>query len=577
MAIKTYRMNTKLLSITLLLMLSMLGIAQPTGGNLGQLELSVTDKYKAKVAEATKVSEFPNFKDTTTQKLTVNYRINSVPLSVSYKPKPLPPAQIAQVPVDKIKQGLVRVGVGFYGTPLAEVYWNANRSSKRAYGFFGRHLSTQRGVQDVVFSNNSFSHNELGGYYTHFYSKLKWESELSAYANKQSYYGIPNPNELENVPYFDEKAPAIWRRGIQYSTALEHISSKKGNFERSSLKYNFYNDSYKSFENNIANLNQFVLPTSGIPLQVDLGLEYTQSVYDSLRANQYIRSSFIVQARPHIETTLKNIRFDFGLNVYTNSIKENPLNDTSYTTFSFFPELSLSYPLVKDVLSVYGGLKGRLVNNTLRSLSADNPFLGPEQNLQASFERDVFVGLKGILSATTSFNAKGGYMNVSNQVLYYRNPIFSAQDSLLPALNVLYDDANIWYIRGELGLNYGNNLQLDLYGELRAYSMATQKLAWHIPAFTAGLQSTYTLKEKIQLNANLAYIGPREAFAQELNPGRESTLKGYVDAGLGVQYLYNSRLSAFVNAYNLLSTPNTLYLGYDAQRINIMFGIAYQF
>lgn len=562
---------------TVMLLWSMVCLAQPTGGNLGQLELNVTDKYKAKVADATKVSEFPSFKDTTTQKLTVSYRINSIPLSVSYKPKPLPPAQIAQVPVNKIKQGLVRVGVGFYGTPLAEVYWNANRSSKHAYGFFGKHLSTQRGVSDLVFSNNSFSHNRLGGYYTRFYRKLKWENQLEGYANKQSYYGLPNPDGLENVPYLDESAPAIWRRGLTYKTALENISSKTGNFERSSLHYNFYNDSYNSFENNIANLNQFVLPTSGIPLQIDLGLEYTQSMYDSLRTNQYIRSSFIVQARPHIETTLKNIRFDFGLNVYTNSIQENPLRDTSYTRFHFFPELNVNYPLVKDVLSMYGGFKGRLINNTLRSLSADNPFVGPEQNLEASFERDVFIGLKGILSATTSFNVKGGYMNINNQLLYYRNPVYSAQDSALPVLNALYDDAEIWYVRGELGLNYANNLQLDIFGELRAYTMDTQKLAWNLPAFTAGLQSTYTLKEKIQLGAKLEYIGPREAFAQELNPNRESTLKGYVDAGLSVQYLYNSRLSAFVNAYNLLSTPNTLYLGYDAQRINVLFGIAYQF
>jgi hypothetical protein len=44
-----------------------------------------------------------------------------------------------------------------------------------------------------------------------------------------------------------------------------------------------------------------------------------------------------------------------------------------------------------------------------------------------------------------------------------------------------------------------------------------------------------------------------------------------------VEYLYNSRLSAFVQVYNLINTPNTLFLGYDAQGVNVLFGIAYQF
>jgi outer membrane cobalamin receptor len=57
----------------------------------------------------------------------------------------------------------------------------------------------------------------------------------------------------------------------------------------------------------------------------------------------------------------------------------------------------------------------------------------------------------------------------------------------------------------------------------------------------------------------------------------QNELDGYFDANIGVEYLYNSRLSAFVQVYNLINTPNTLFLGYDAQGVNVLFGIAYQF
>ncbi len=566
----------KKIATALLVLLSAYGIAQPTGGNLGQLELSVTDKYKARVAEAEKISGFPDFKDTTTKKLPVSYRINSIPLSVSYTPKPLPPARIAKVPVESLKQAFVRLGVGFYGTPLAEGYWNSGRSSKEAYGLWAKHLSTQRGVRDIVYENNSFSHNQLGAYYNRFYRKLKWQTDLVGVANKQSLYGLPSLPNAETTALTDTKAPAVWRRNIRLNTSLENTTKKQEIFEQSRLHYGFFNDSYGNFEHNVSNSNRFTLPTDGVPLQLDLGLEYTQTTYDSLLIDPFERSSFIVQARPHIEMTLKNVRFDFGLNLFTNTVN-TAQPDTSFTDFYFFPELHLSYPLVKDVLSVYAGFKGRLINNTYQSLSNENPFLGPVAELRPTFERDIFIGLKGLLSATSSFHVKGGLMNIDDQLLYFRSPPFNRLDSVLPALYPIYDDAEVFYVRGELGWHYQNNLQFDLYGELRAYNMNVQKLAWHIPAFTAGLQTHYTLKEKIQLGANMRYIGPREAFAQELNPERESTLPGFVDVNASIEYLYNTRLSAFVHAYNLLSTANTTYLGYDMQRINLLFGIGYRF
>ena len=67
------------------------------------------------------------------------------------------------------------------------------------------------------------------------------------------------------------------------------------------------------------------------------------------------------------------------------------------------------------------------------------------------------------------------------------------------------------------------------------------------------------------------------AFNQADNPLIDSDLPGYVNANLGVEYLYNSRLSAFINVYNLLNTPYDYYLGYQAQNINVLFGIGYRF
>ena len=124
------------------------GLAQP-GGNLGQIELKVTEKFRAEVGESRKISTKPDFRDTTTSKLKVNYRISSRPIEVKFSPDPISPARIAKVPVDDLNQGLVRLGFGLYVTPLAEGYWNSDRSSQKQYGFWGRHFSTIEGADRI--------------------------------------------------------------------------------------------------------------------------------------------------------------------------------------------------------------------------------------------------------------------------------------------------------------------------------------------------------------------------------------------------------------------------------------------
>ena len=128
-----------------------------------------------------------------------------------------------------------------------------------------------------------------------------------------------------------------------------------------------------------------------------------------------------------------------------------------------------------------------------------------------------------------------------------------------------------------LGFNFKNNLQINLNGELNSFILTNAEEAWHLPKFRAGLNSVYTLKQKLKFKADVDYIGERVAFAQEDNADLSNTLSAYVDLGIGIEYLYNSRISAFINTNNLLNSNYEYYLGYRTQNINVLFGLTYQF
>lgn len=558
-----------------LLAISSVVLAQP-GGNLGQLELSVTDKYKAQVGEAVKYSDFPKFEDTTTSKLKVNYKITSQPIEVHYQPEPISHARVAKVPVDQIHKGLIKAGFGLYGTPLLEAYWNSDRSSKNSYGFWGNHFSTHSGVKETVFEDNGLSNNQLGGYYNHFYKDFTWNTQLMGRWDKYSYYGIDDypasyGDSLDDIK--KPEPPENWYRQYEINTSIKQKDAKDlGAAEEVGLRYYNFSDAMGALENYMKLGTQWNLPTGGVDLDLGVNLTYFNTSFDTILAAK--QSYFTAQIYPNVTVALGDLLFDFGLNLYSNNYSMSANDSTDYS-MRFFPEIKVEYPFVEDVLAIYGGVKGQQQHNTYRTLTLDNPYVMPANMLRPTRTISAYIGLEGLLSSTTSFNVSGGLRSESDMVLYYRNPFYQ-YDSTFNALDVIYDNSQTFFARGELGINVNNNLQLGLSGELRSYNMEEQREAWHRAAFIAGLDVDYTIKEKIKLGADVNYIGKREAFFQDLNPEIESTLPAYLYANLELEYLYNTRLSAFVNVRNLTNSKYDMYLGYKAQSINFMMGFAYK-
>ena len=573
-------------------------MAQP-GGNLGQIELKVTEKFRAEVGESRKISDKPDFRDTTTSKLKVNYRISSRPIEVKFSPEPISPAKIARVPVDDLNQGLVRLGFGLYVTPLAEAYWNSDRSSQEQYGFWGRHFSTIEGA-DRIFTNNTLSESELGAYYNRFYRKMTWSSKISAGWNRYSYYGIDEFPQIDNQDIIEFRADPKKPISNTYSQLelVSGISAKNGKdlgmLDKARFEYYYMGDTYNADENRLQLFSTWQLPTGEKPLNLELNLSALNTSFDSaalgvesrLLRSQFdslystSQSHFTLQARPSVDLILNKLYFRFGVNLYANNY-DAELTGGEFNLF-FFPEVQIYFPFVEDVLSIYGGVEGQIRQNSLRNLVAENPYLIPAFISRPSRNTDVFVGFEGLLSATTSFNLRGGVLLQKDLAIYYRDPAYRSDyftDSLrtLAALELLYDNSQTFYARGELSVNLDNNLQAGVFGELRAYNMDDLDGAWHLPSFLAGLNLTYTYREKLKLGTDWNYVGKRTAFFQEDKPDISAELPGYMDVGLNLEYLNNSRLSGFVNVTNLLNQKYDLYLGYKAQRIGFLMGFAYKF
>ncbi len=555
--------------------------AQPEKtGSLGQFELSVTEAYKAQVAQAQKIMPQPNPTDTVQEKLPVSYRISSQALPIRFNPEALPPARIKRIEVPALYQGLVKAGFGLYNTPFLEAYYNSKRSSRQSFGLHARHFSTQNGVRDIRFEDNALSRNSLGGYYKRFFRTYTLSAQAQMNLDKYSYYGQPALGLTPEDTSLGE-APYNWYRHFGAEVGLTEASKKSlGWLQKSTLGFNHLNDNYGSQENDVNLQSRWLLPAADKDLKVDLNLWYFNSAYDSLytgadSSNLYDQGTFQLQFRPHINATWGELIFDFGLNIYSVSQTDSRVAQARNDLY-FFPELVVNYPIVKNVLQVSGGIKGSVQRNTYRQLTQANPYLTPGLSHVPMRTTDAFVNLKGKLSSTTTFTLQGGFRQRAGQALFYRNPFFF-QDSMNYGLEVRYGIVNSAYVEGALSVLVFDNLSVGAQALLRNLEVQGGERAWHLPNFTGALNAAYTFREKIKVATQMDFVGPRQAFDQLENQQLESMLPGYVDAQLELEYIYNSKISAFIKAANLFNSQYDFYLGYRAQSINFLMGFAYRF
>ena len=115
--------------------------------------------------------------------------------------QPIKPAKIKLVdPLDKLRRGYIKAGIGMYTTPLAELYYNSLRSKNSDWGINLRHISSNSSIEETGFSG--LSENQAGAFYTHYskkYSITPYTVESSDWMFNYLYEHYLKGNQLEEA------------------------------------------------------------------------------------------------------------------------------------------------------------------------------------------------------------------------------------------------------------------------------------------------------------------------------------------------------------------------------------------
>lgn len=535
--------------------------------------LTVVTEFIPTVADAYKINDMPTVKDSIPPVPKMTYVISSKKIPTPYTIEPINAAKMVGEPLQKLYNGLIKIGAGNYNTPYTEIFYNNGRSKKYSLGSRFRHFSSKANLEGYGFGGNSENEMELIG--KKFMRKHTLAGTIFHDRDVVHYYGYDTSSiTITDTRYIKQR----------YAYTGSHVSLQSHYTDTSilnyflKLKYYHLSDLYKTAENNVYASADF----SGYYEKQLVHIPFTIDYYNNPSATDTANSA-IASLSPYISSKGDKWNLKLGIGII---IEANP-NDKS--RFLFIPSIDFNYNVIENIIIPYAGVTGALKRNSLKTLTDENPFLIPNPLLKNTHEQwKIYGGLRGSLSKTVFYNTFTSYSKVNNMYFF----INKNYDIAKHGFDLIYNDASVWNIHGELGFQQTEKIKLFakgdynhyyLDGDIELHNADTNHVdaPWYRPSLQLSFSANYNLKDKIVVTSDLFFIGERLAREKITGSGLVSyvnrKLKPIFDANFGIEYRYSKKLSAFLHLNNLGFKRYYLWNNYPSYKFNFLVGVTAAF
>jgi hypothetical protein len=296
------------------------------------------------------------------------------------------------------------------------------------------------------------------------------------------------------------------------------------------------------------------------------------------------------QMQVGINPSLQLLRDDLTLNLGANLVYGLDIENND-NNFYIYPTVTASYRLIDEGAIAYGGVEGRLRQNSYYDFVGENPYVSPTlEILPTDQQYDAYIGLKGQLLPNLSYNFKGSYMAENRRPLYILNPQndFRADEKGYfygNSFQLFYDDIKTLGLFGELHVDVNRNFSFGVNAEVYDYNTETGNPAWNLPNLKGSVFMDYQIGKKWFMGANLFFIGEREDLSTQAAqnvppssfPASLVTLDAYFDANAHMGYRINEQLSIFARGSNLANNQYQQWANFGVQGLQVMGGVTYKF
>jgi len=527
-------------------------------------EIEVVRPYKPILAEAVKLRRSPDLNDVKTYKARFNYILPDRKLELNSDINKLYAQEVAEQQQSVLTNNYVKGGLGSASTILGEAYVNLGRDEALQAGAFFRHFS-----QEGKLEGQKFNQQQLSIFGRSITDKAIFSGRINYERKGLNFYGYDetdptrNPSPAKQAFNYIEGEAEVVNKYTEDPDAVSYAAKVNGYV---------WGDQYNAKENSVV-VNGYVnkrISNFNLGLAASAEFGNTKDVLTSVNNN-------LLRLNPYIRFQTNGVNITAGINY----VQEFGTVSSGH----LFPAVTADFTLIPDYLQVFAEVKGDVIRNSMKELTDENPFLNTNINIKNSIEKINFTaGIKGTGGPGFGYKASVYSKQVTDMALYVND--FTDFNKF----DVIYDFGNtkVLGLEGELSVQVSDQLKWTGKLNLENYKPASETYSWYKPSLRISSNLLYSITDKLGFNASVAIQDASDAKVYTAAPASpyvipntaietNTTVKGFVDLGIGATYKINKKFSVFANVNNLLDTKYSRYLYYQAIGVNIFGGVTYSF
>jgi len=523
---------------------------------VGDDQIDVVKPYLPTLSDAFKISSSPE-KDTLSFHIPeFKYVIPATRIPLNVEVVPIKAVKIKDEDQRPLTPGFFKLGLGNYNTPFIELFVNSSRSKNAMLSAHLSHLSANNALlKNAGYSDYSKNHLALDGkWFTA--SKELLSASVKYDRNAVHYYGYQRSDTVN----LSKDSTLHLFNSLSVEAVLKNMVPKNKEARHEiRLNYQFLKDNLQTNENRILVSGSLNKNFDKFNLGV-LGVFNHSSISDRIGNT----SRNLISLNPFIENEKADLwKLHAGIRLL--SVKD------SASKIKVFPEINASYHLADEYVIAFAGFEGDVQQNTFQSYAESNPFIRSVLKYTSTFNSvNVYGGFKGLISPQMPYHIKVSYLESDNVPFFANAP----SDKYLNTFMILYDNMTYLRANAELGYFLQNQFSFRLNaGYFKCLSIAKLSKPIHIPEFDVTLSGFYRINADFTARIHLKASGNQYAWINK----EPVLVKAWLDAGLGVDYSYSSKLTFFLNINNISNQSNYYWFNYPSQKLNVLAGLSYAF
>ena len=550
-------------------------------GTLKTEEIIVVKPYTPTISDAFKIKSNPIIEDTSTiKKERVTYSIFSIPVASTFTPSKGKAKGVIRAPKERLFENYISAGFGNFTSPLFEAYLHSGGTRYNDFGIFINHYSSEGGIKDVIL-NDDFSDTRIDVYYKQFDNDYNWQVNAGVQQKIFNYYGLSNDVTFEDSFINTLNEEQIYKH-IYIGGKIDFEDSF---FQGATVEVVNFTDDYNSNEIRLIAKPTFEFPISTELINAELLIDVLSGKFkQNYSTTNELKYSFInLGFNPNFEVLRENLTLNLGAKLYYTNDLEREI-----TNFYAYPNVTASYKVVDEVLTIVAGITGDLNQNTYSGFTEDNPYVSPTLNiLQTDKQYKAFIGAKGKLASNIGYNFNVSHTYEKNKPLFIQNQtktdgtieVTSAYEAG-NSFGVIYDNIKTLGAFAEITIDASKEFNFSASLNYSNFTTENQLETWNLPSIKGSISANYQHKKWFS-GAKLFYNGTTKDFIIPFGLTTENGTiienKSYIDLNLNGGYVFSDRLTAFTKINNALGEKYHPFVNYQVQTLQILAGITYKF